>query len=187
MSKQAIDYQSDFPAGLSNPARRALAGAGYWRLEQLAAVNEAELARLHGMGPKGIRLLRSALAEKGLSFSGGSSRAVCRVIRAGEIAPSPGGTITFEGEPYGSAVSFFHVNTAPGTGPVLHRHPYPETWIVRAGKARFRAGDLELEAGEGDILVVSAETPHKFTNIGEDRLEIICIHASTRIIQEDLE
>lgn len=59
---------SDFPAGLSQPALRALAGAGYSRLEQLAAVCEADLKKLHGMGPKGIETLRQALAEKGLAF-----------------------------------------------------------------------------------------------------------------------
>ena len=61
--------QSDFPAGLSAPARRALDGAGYVRLEQLTRVSEAELKKLHGMGPKAIDLLRAALEEKGLSFA----------------------------------------------------------------------------------------------------------------------
>jgi mannose-6-phosphate isomerase-like protein (cupin superfamily) len=109
------------------------------------------------------------------------------VIRSGELAPSPGGTISFEGEGYGSAVSFFHVNNKPGDGPDLHRHPYPETWILRSGKARVTAGDESFEAGPGDIMVVSAQTPHKFKNIGNERLEIICIHPSPRFIQEDLE
>ena len=108
-------------------------------------------------------------------------------IRAEELQPSPGGTITFEGEPFGSAVSFFHVNNQPGEGPDLHRHPYAETWILRSGKARFTADGDELEAGPGDIMVVGANTPHKFKNAGDERLEIICIHASPRIIQENLE
>ena len=60
---------SEFPARLSKPAQRALAGAGYTRLEQLAAVSEAELMKLHGMGPKAIGMLRDALAEQGLSFA----------------------------------------------------------------------------------------------------------------------
>ena len=110
-----------------------------------------------------------------------------RAIRAGELEPSPGGTITFEGEPYGSGVSFFLVHNQPGEGPDLHRHPYPETWIVRSGKARFTADGQELEAGPGDILVVGANTPHKFKNGGEERLDIVCIHASPKIIQENLE
>jgi mannose-6-phosphate isomerase-like protein (cupin superfamily) len=110
-----------------------------------------------------------------------------RVIRAGELKPSRGGTITFHGEPYGSGVSFFLVNNVPGAGPDLHRHHYSETWIVRSGKARFTAGGEELEVGPGDIVVVTAETPHKFKNIGSERLDIICIHDAPRMEQEDLE
>lgn len=108
------------------------------------------------------------------------------VIRAGKLPPSPGGTVTFEGEAYGSEVSFFLVNNEPGAGPDLHKHPYSETWIVRSGRARITADGEDIEAGPGDIVVVSAETAHKFKNIGAGRLEIICIHASHRLIQEEL-
>lgn len=58
---------SDFPK-LSAPARRALARAGYERLEQLDGVEEADIARLHGMGPSAIEALRKALTKRGLSF-----------------------------------------------------------------------------------------------------------------------
>jgi mannose-6-phosphate isomerase-like protein (cupin superfamily) len=37
------------------------------------------------------------------------------------------------------------------------------------------------------MAVVGPETPHKFKNIGTERLEIICIHASPRMIQDALE
>jgi len=110
-----------------------------------------------------------------------------RVIRSGELQPSPGGTVKFEGDLYGSGVSFFLVKNAPGTGPDLHKHPYSETWIVRDGKARITADGEDIEADPGDIIVVGPETPHKFKNIGADRLNIICIHASPRMIQEELE
>jgi mannose-6-phosphate isomerase-like protein (cupin superfamily) len=109
------------------------------------------------------------------------------VIQSGELRPSPGGTITFEGETYESGVSFLLVNNEPGAGPDLHRHPYSETWIVRSGKARFTADGDELEAGPGDIIVVTPGTPHKFKNIGTERLDIVCIHDSPRMVQEDLE
>lgn len=62
--------ESDLPVKLSNPARRALIAAGYLRLEQFTQVTPAELLRLHGMGPKGIDLLRQALEAKGLAFAG---------------------------------------------------------------------------------------------------------------------
>jgi DNA-directed RNA polymerase alpha subunit len=60
----------DLPPGLSAPARRALTQSGYTRLDHLTEVREAELARLHGVGPKAVRTLREALAENGLSFAG---------------------------------------------------------------------------------------------------------------------
>ena len=55
---------------LSAPARRALAGAGYVRLEQLTEVTEAELCALHGMGPTAVEALRAALSDRGLGFGG---------------------------------------------------------------------------------------------------------------------
>jgi mannose-6-phosphate isomerase-like protein (cupin superfamily) len=51
----------------------------------------------------------------------------------------------------------------------------------------FTADGEELEAAPGDIVVVGANTPHKFKNAGSERLDIIYIHASPRIIQENLE
>jgi predicted Fe-Mo cluster-binding NifX family protein len=59
--------QSDLPK-LAAPARRALLGAGYTRLEQLTEVSEAEVMELHGMGQNAMRVLREALEERGLSF-----------------------------------------------------------------------------------------------------------------------
>ena len=48
--------ETDLPPGLSRPAQRALSNAGYLlRLEQLARLNEAEVERLHGVGPKALR------------------------------------------------------------------------------------------------------------------------------------
>jgi hypothetical protein len=61
----------NLPAGLSKPAQRALANAGYTDLEQLTRVSAAELGKLHGMGPKAIEQLRLALAEHDLAFAGG--------------------------------------------------------------------------------------------------------------------
>lgn len=109
------------------------------------------------------------------------------VIRAGDIAPSAGSTAKFEGDDYGSEVSFFLVDSEPGAGPPLHTHPYTETWIVQSGAARFTADGEEMDAGPGDILVVGAETPHKFTVTGAEQLRMVCIHASPRMVQVDLE
>jgi DNA-directed RNA polymerase alpha subunit len=69
MAKKSTQPDGELPVKLSNPARRALAGAGYTSLDQLAKVSEADILKLHGMGKHGIVLLRQALAERGLSFA----------------------------------------------------------------------------------------------------------------------
>ncbi len=53
---------------LSAPARRALSGAGYTRLHQLAQVSDSDLGKLHGMGPTAVEALRAALKKQGLAF-----------------------------------------------------------------------------------------------------------------------
>ncbi|HET7047204.1 MAG TPA: DUF1801 domain-containing protein [Solirubrobacteraceae bacterium] len=65
-----MDDDARFPK-LAAPARRALAAAGYTRLDQLAQVTEPDLKKLHGMGPTAIAALREALQERGLSFNPG--------------------------------------------------------------------------------------------------------------------
>lgn len=64
--------ESDLPAGIGGPAARALSAAGYARLEQLAAVSEADVLKLHGMGPRALAVIRDALAARGLSFADGA-------------------------------------------------------------------------------------------------------------------
>ena len=56
------------------PARRALEGAAVYSLNDLVDHTEREIAGLHGMGPKGIRILKTALAEHGLEFAPESTR-----------------------------------------------------------------------------------------------------------------
>lgn len=66
---QTATARDELPAKLSNPARRALAREGITRLEQLTTRTEADIARLHGMGPKTMDQLRAALAAAGQSFA----------------------------------------------------------------------------------------------------------------------
>jgi hypothetical protein len=48
------------------PATPALNAAGYTALRQLAGVPRAELARLHGMGPKAPGIIEAALEQHNL-------------------------------------------------------------------------------------------------------------------------
>lgn len=60
---------TSWPKGVAKPAQRALSAAGYASVEELSTTTEAELAALHGMGPKALKILREALHSKGLSFT----------------------------------------------------------------------------------------------------------------------
>jgi hypothetical protein len=62
--------ESAFPKGVSGPALRALHGAGVRSLRDLTRWSEADLAKLHGMGPKALGVLKEAMATEGLSWRG---------------------------------------------------------------------------------------------------------------------
>ena len=65
------ENESGLPAGLySQPAQRALAGAGITSLEQLARYSEAEIKDLHGIGPNALVKLREALSARGVIVRG---------------------------------------------------------------------------------------------------------------------
>ncbi|KSV70032.1 cupin [Sinorhizobium sp. Sb3] len=105
------------------------------------------------------------------------------VIPRAEQKQSPNRTILFEGGQYGTPISLFLMDAAPGQGPALHVHPYPETWIVHSGEAEFTVGEQKIMGKAGDIIVVDPETPHRFVNTGTSRLQMTCIHASDRVVQ----
>jgi mannose-6-phosphate isomerase-like protein (cupin superfamily) len=42
----------------------------------------------------------------------------------------------------------------------------------------------EVVAGPGDVVVIGAGAPHRFTAIGDQRLVAVCIHASDRFAIE---
>ena len=84
-----------------------------------------------------------------------------------------------EGEPYGAGISIiFNSTTKVGAGPRLHRHPYPETFVIRTGRALFTVGDQTVDAVAGQIVVVPANVPHAFKNLGPEPLESVNIHES---------
>ena len=60
--------ESGFLSLLAAPARRALTNQGITTLVDLSALTEKEVMSLHSMGKASIPILKSALAEKGLSF-----------------------------------------------------------------------------------------------------------------------
>jgi mannose-6-phosphate isomerase-like protein (cupin superfamily) len=103
-------------------------------------------------------------------------------IPASEV---PSGNI--KGIDYGASVSLILDHSQPGEGPRLHRHPYDETWVVLEGNLTFRSGEETFKAGPGDIVIVPPGAPHKFTNDGPDRSNMVCIHANPTMVTDWLE
>jgi mannose-6-phosphate isomerase-like protein (cupin superfamily) len=76
--------------------------------------------------------------------------------------------------------------TKAGVGPRLHQHPYAETFIIRRGWATFTVGSEQVQGHAGQVIVVPANTPHKFST-GPEGYEAVHIHANPRFVTEWLE
>ncbi len=69
MKKESNINLMNLPSGIPKPALRALEAAGIKNLIDLTRVSEEELLRLHGMGPKAVRIIAAALEAQGLCFT----------------------------------------------------------------------------------------------------------------------
>ena len=102
----------------------------------------------------------------------------------------PGGASSreFQGHLAGdSSLSFIWIESNPGDGPRLHRHPYEEIFVVIEGSATFYLGDEKVQVTTGDIVIGPANVPHRFVNNGPGALRQIDIHASDHFVTEWLE
>ena len=60
--------ETAFPKGMSGPSLRALKSAGIKSFTEVSRWREPDLGELHGIGPKGIRILKGALKLQGRKF-----------------------------------------------------------------------------------------------------------------------
>jgi len=100
--------------------------------------------------------------------------------------PFVGMSYEFVGEKQGAPFSAYIVTAKPGQGPPLHTHPYVEVAFTLEGSAFITVGDETREVNAGGIVVIPANTPHRFVNSGDTILRQIDIHASPRFIQTNL-
>lgn len=68
MSTPDIRPVGDLPDAMGKTAPRELKYAGIGSLQEASEYTEKELLAIHGVGPKAIRLMKEAMAEKGLRF-----------------------------------------------------------------------------------------------------------------------
>ena len=63
---------------------------------------------------------------------------------------------------------------------------------VNAGTLTFFDGDNQIEAGTGNVVILSANTPHKYSNMGKDKLSYFWVHFTgnevvSRLCEYDLQ
>ncbi len=103
-----------------------------------------------------------------------------------EQLPFVGMSYEFVGETQGAPFSAYIVKADPGKGPPLHRHPYVEVAFTIEGCATITVGDEQREVKTGGIVVIPANTAHRFVNSGSSTLRQIDVHASPKFIQTNL-
>src|SRR5215211_6503816 len=70
------------------------------------------------------------------------------------------------------------IHASPHAGPLLHRHPYAEVFVVESGTATLQLGEDDLIVNSGSIVVVPANVAHAFTNTGTSELRMTSIHGA---------
>ncbi len=106
------------------------------------------------------------------------------LIRGSEL-PGPPGGLQFIGADHGDLpISLFLVDAPGGSGPKLHRHPYPEIFVVEGGQAEFQVADAHLTARAGNILIAPAGAAHRFTSVGPEKLRLTAIHIAPMMATE---
>jgi quercetin dioxygenase-like cupin family protein len=103
-----------------------------------------------------------------------------------EELPFVGMSYEFVGESQGTPFSAYIVKAKPGEGPPLHTHPYVEVAFTVQGRATITVGGDTREVEAGGIVVIPANTPHRFVNAGATVLRQIDVHANPRFIQTNL-
>ena len=100
--------------------------------------------------------------------------------------PFVGMSHQFVGATQGAPFSAYIVAARPGQGPPLHTHPYVEVAFTLEGRATITVGEEQREVKAGGIVVIPADTPHRFINSGDTVLRQIDVHASPTFIQTNL-
>jgi quercetin dioxygenase-like cupin family protein len=100
------------------------------------------------------------------------------VIPLHELAPTEHSHELVGAEHGGIPFSVILVHSKPGVGPKLHRHPYPEIFIVESGEATFQLGNETIVVPGGHVVVGPPDVPHGFVNSGSGELRLVAIHGA---------
>ncbi len=160
---------------ISRPVNSALSALGASSLEQVAGRSEREIASLHGMGPRGMRILREAMREAGLAFRP-AERSLARHQR---MVCFDDGLDRFQMRAAGIALREGHV--------LVHRAVHEAFWSLPGGRVEQGEASTETLFREmQEELLVDVEVgplafvlESFFPNIGQQFHEIGFYHRMT--------
>jgi len=100
--------------------------------------------------------------------------------------PIPGERL-LEGRAFGLAhLTLVLGETPPGQGTRLHRHDVEEIVIIHAGRGTFTVGNIIIEVGPGEVVIIPPGVPHRFVNHTQDILYHTDVFASDHFAVEVL-
>jgi mannose-6-phosphate isomerase-like protein (cupin superfamily) len=109
------------------------------------------------------------------------------LILAFNDQPHSGEAHRFAGADHGNLpFSIILIHVGPGGGPAMHRHPYPEVWLIEEGEATFQVGDRHFAVPAGRGVIGPPNVPHGFTNTGSGQLRLVSVRGSSRFVTEQL-
>ena len=80
--------------------------------------------------------------------------------------------------------SILHAAVAPGKGPIRHRHPHAEVFVIHTGTGRFEVDGATFDAEAGDVLIIPAGAWHSFVATGTETLRETAVHENSRLVTE---
>src|SRR4051812_46440543 len=107
------------------------------------------------------------------------------------VSPNQGpiaGRYLFEGAAFGLAQLTVIVGVSPpGQGVLLHRHDCDELLIVHSGRGTYTVGDVTVEAGGGEVVVIPAGVLHRWVNHTDEPLVHTAVFPTDRFTLQELE
>lgn len=103
-------------------------------------------------------------------------------LRPGKVISDGGELRVLNGSDHGLKTSLMRSQVVPGSGPMPHRHPHAEVFVIDDGQGRFDVDGRSIDAEAGDIIIVPNDAVHAFTNTGTTMLRLTAIHENPRAV-----
>jgi mannose-6-phosphate isomerase-like protein (cupin superfamily) len=91
---------------------------------------------------------------------------------------------SLQGNDYELLISLIQSENPPGSDSPSHRHLVTSIIVVRDGRGEFVIDGQQLDAEEGDVVVVPALAWHSFRVLGDEPLRLVGVHVSGQLEAE---